>query len=111
MYTTEELKRMFVGCETAQNIINEQIGDVNVDGRAVAVWYPWNSERIRIPVTPEQIIREVQDAWDALPLSRNVEACELVDPDELAALQRIAEWLEIGLRAQYCADNATDDEE
>lgn len=112
MYTTEELKRMFVGCETAQNIINEQIGDVNVDGRAVAVWYPWDPER-RIPVTPEQIIREVQDAWDALPLSRDVEACVLVDPTELAALQRIAERLEIGLRAQYCADSdsATDEEE
>jgi len=79
MYTTKELRMMFAGCETAQNIIREQIGDV--DGRAV--WYPWDTERIR-PVTPEQIIKEVQDAWDALPLSRSVEACELVDPDELA---------------------------
>ena len=95
---------MFVGCETAQNIICEQIGDVNVDGRAVAVWYPWNSERIRIPVTPKQIIREVQDVWDALPLTRNVEACELVDPSELAALQRIAEEGRYELRVQYCAD-------
>ena len=98
-YTTEELREMFVGCETAQNIIKEQIGDVN--GRAV--WYPWVPER-RIPVTPEQIIREVQDAWDALPLSRNVEACELVDPDDLAALQRIAAEGRYELRAQYCAD-------
>ena len=104
MYTTEELKEMFAGCETAQNIIREQIGDV--EGRAV--WYPWDTERIR-PVTPEQIINEVQDAWDALPLSRNIEACELVDPDELAALQRIAEgWC--ALRAQYCADSAINEE-
>lgn len=108
MYTTEELREMFAGCETAQNIINEQIGDV--DGKAV--WYPWDHERIRIPVTPEAIIREVQDAWDALALSREDEARELVDPGELAALQRIAEGrYEHELRAQYCADSATDEEE
>ncbi len=101
MYTTEELKRMFVGCETAQNIINEQIGDV--EGRAV--WYFWNPERSRIPATPEQIIKEVQDAWDALPLSRNVEPCELIDPADLAALQRIAAEGRYELRVQYCADN------
>ena len=108
MYTMEELREMFAGCETAQNIINEQIGDV--DGKAV--WYPWDHERIRIPVTPEAIIREVQDAWDALALSREDEARELVDPGELAALQRIAEGrYEHELRAQYCADSATDEEE
>ncbi len=106
MYTTKELRMMFAGCETAQNIIREQIGDV--DGRAV--WYPWDTERIR-PVTPEQIIKEVQDAWDALPLSRSVEACELVDPDELAALQRIAEEGRYELRVQYCADSAIDEED
>ena len=106
MYTTEELRELFAGCETAQNIINEQIGDV--DGRAV--WYPWNTEHIR-PVTPEQIIKEVQDAWDALPLSRSVEACELVDPDELAALQRIAEEGRYELRAQYCADAIDEEDE
>ncbi len=106
MYTTEELREMFAGCETAQNIINEQIGDV--DGKAV--WYPWDHERVRIPVTPEAIIREVQDAWDALALSREDEARELVDPGELAALQRIAEG-RYELRAQYCADSATDEEE
>lgn len=99
MYTTEELKRMFAGCETAQNIIAEQIGDV--DGRAV--WYPWDPEH-RIPVTPEMIIREVQDAWDALALSREDEARELVDPNELAALQRIAAEGRYELRAQYCAE-------
>ena len=107
MYTTEELKEMFAGCETAQNIIREQIGDV--EGRAV--WYPWDTERIR-PVTPEQIINEVQDAWDALPLTRSIEACELVDPDELAALQRIAKGrYEHELRAQYCAAIDEEDEE
>lgn len=100
MYTTEELREMFAGCETAQNIINEQIGDV--DGRAV--WYPWDQERVRIPVTPEAIIREVQDAWDALALSREDEARELVDPSELAALQRIAAEGRYELRAQYCAE-------
>lgn len=105
MYTTEELREMFAGCETAQNIINEQIGDR--DGRAV--WYPWDSERDD-PATPGQIIREVQDAWDALALSREDEARELVDPDDLAALQRIAEG-RYELRAQYCADSATDEEE
>lgn len=112
MYTTEELREMFAGCETAQNIIREQIGDVDVDGRAVAVWYPWDSERVQIPATPDQIIREVQDAWDALPLSREPPSRELVDPDELAALQRIAEG-RYELRAQYCADSATatDEEE
>ena len=103
MYTTEELRRMFAGCETAQNIIAEQIGDVDVDGRAVAVWYPWDPERVRT-VTPEQIIQEVQDAWDALPLSREDEARELVDPAELAALQRIAAEGRYELRAQYCAE-------
>ena len=106
-YTTEELREMFAGCETAQNIIREQIGDV--EGRAV--WYPWDTERIR-PVTPEQIINEVQDAWDALPLSRNIEACELVDPEELAALQRIAKGrYEHELRAQYCADAIDEEDE
>ncbi len=100
MYTTKELKEMFAGCETAQNIINEQIGDV--EGRAV--WYPWDPEPSRIPATPEPIIKEVQDAWDALPLSRNVESCELIDPADLAALQRIAAEGRYELRAQYCAD-------
>lgn len=98
-YTTKELKEMFAGCETAQNIIREQIG--NVEGKAV--WYPWDPER-RIPVIPEQIIREVQDAWDALPLSRDDVASELVDPDDLAALQRIAAEGRYELRTQYCAD-------
>ncbi len=106
MYTTKELREMFAGCETAQNIIREQVGDV--EGRAV--WYPWDPER-RIAVTPEQIIQEVQDAWDALPLSREDEARELVDPCELAALQRIAAEGGYELRAQYCADSATDEEE
>ena len=105
-YTTKELREMFAGCKTAQNIICEQIGDV--EGRAV--WYPWDSER-RIPVTPEMIIREVQDAWDALPLSRETEAAALVDRSELAALQRIAAERRYELRAQYCADSATDEEE
>lgn len=105
MYTTKELRGMFAGCETAQNIIREQIGDV--DGRAV--WYPWNPERVRISVTPEQIIQEVQDAWDALPSSRETEAAALVDPGELAALRRIAEG-RYELRAQYCADSAIEEE-
>lgn len=104
MYTTKELREMFAGCETAQNIIREQIGDVDVDGRAVAVWYPWDTERVRM-VTPDQIIQEVQDAWDALALSREDEARELVDPDDLAALQRIAAEGRYELRAQYCADD------
>ena len=99
MYTTKELREMFAGCETAQNIIAEQIGDV--DGRAV--WYPWDPERVRT-VTPEQIIQEVQDAWDALPLSCDIEPRELVDPDDLAALQRIAAEGRYALRAQYCAE-------
>lgn len=54
MYTTERLKEVFTGCETAQNIIAEQIGPERVrayiretvpeDDRAAV--YHWGEETV-----------------------------------------------------------------
>lgn len=48
---TEELKTTFQGCETALNIIADQIGDANGE----ATWYPWDPHG---PATPEGVAEE-----------------------------------------------------
>ena len=91
-YTVNELREIFAGCETATNIVADQIGD----HAGVAIWYPWDRARVRIPATPRGIIEEVQDAWDA--------AGDLPGRDEVAALNRIARAECAELRDQYRVD-------
>ncbi len=75
--TTKDLCDAFAGCETARNIIFDQIADV--DG--VAMWYPWDEES-RHPATVASVVNEVLDAWRAVG--------NIVSTDEIAALSEVA---------------------
>lgn len=97
-YTKQDLEKIFRGCETALNIIRDQIGDVDGD----AVWYPWD-ETPRVPVIPSSIIDEVQDAWEALPIPRDEVPEDLVGAEDLAALRRIADGEGVPLRLRWAA--------
>lgn len=98
MATSADIRRMFLGCDTAQNIISDQVEDR--DG--MAVWFC-----DRGPVTVDGLLAAVQDAWDATPISRDEEPEDLVPPAEVAALQWVADREGIALRPRWGEDYET----